>query len=499
MPLASISWVWVVLVSGLFSLAVVTETTWAAATGFSVIALIVAARYWYVRTGRLLEPGWLIGAALFMYYHFRIATLLLTDAPRHDVDPSVYALETLNLVSILATVAILVVFWGFRVGYGKGTSREVPRYDGDEKLIPVLCLFFAASLLATLTKAELGFVHYGGRSVLERSTSGLNQLLTLFESVGWLSYFALVWLPGAGRLHGWSGRIRSSAILIQLLVAAAAGGGGPLFIWALPLLLRWDRYGSVSGHQRSMRMRAQVVAAGLLVFVGLLYVKAVVREYGNSFGIAPSLPVIVQNLDILPAAVAAVHQTSWLSEISGRFIGADSLGVIIKEIESGRHQLEYGRTLALLPAAFVPRVFWPEKPDIALGMHYTDHWWRTRAQVTEAGEGTQGTAFCLPGEFYMNFGWIGAAFGMLLVGAIAGRVYRSLETSPNILPSLVLLTALFDPLVRWEFSFASWIAGMTQTTLLFSFFWLCARATAVALRQLVPTSTAGRMSRQPPV
>jgi hypothetical protein len=74
-----------------------------------------------------------------------------------------------------------------------------------------------------------------------------------------------------------------------------------------------------------------------------------------------------------------------------------------------------GRTFEYLRYAFIPRVFWPEKPKIALGAWYAmeigqavptdDGWYNNSVNMTQAG------------ELYLNFGWLGVIGGLLFFGA----------------------------------------------------------------------------------
>ncbi len=76
----------------------------------------------------------------------------------------------------------------------------------------------------------------------------------------------------------------------------------------------------------------------------------------------------------------------------------------------------YYKGLASSPliAAFIPRVFWPEKPAIALGVWFaveigaaseTEDWYNNSINMT------------IPGNLFLDFGWIGLLLGCFLIGA----------------------------------------------------------------------------------
>jgi len=75
-----------------------------------------------------------------------------------------------------------------------------------------------------------------------------------------------------------------------------------------------------------------------------------------------------------------------------------------------------GQTLTYLAFAFIPRVIWPDKPTIAKGQ-----WFAFRiGQAIEKPDGTYSSAvnMTVPGELYLNFGWIGVALGCFGLGAL---------------------------------------------------------------------------------
>jgi hypothetical protein len=73
-----------------------------------------------------------------------------------------------------------------------------------------------------------------------------------------------------------------------------------------------------------------------------------------------------------------------------------------------------GETLEYLGYAFIPRVLWPEKPKIAKGS-----WFALRigqARLTESGIITNAVNMTIPGELYLNYGWLGVFAGLSLFG-----------------------------------------------------------------------------------
>jgi hypothetical protein len=69
-----------------------------------------------------------------------------------------------------------------------------------------------------------------------------------------------------------------------------------------------------------------------------------------------------------------------------------------------------GETLEYLTYAFIPRIIWPEKPLITPGQWFAEKIGKgTRISDTQFSNSINMT---LAGEFYLNFGWVGAIIGV---------------------------------------------------------------------------------------
>lgn len=81
-----------------------------------------------------------------------------------------------------------------------------------------------------------------------------------------------------------------------------------------------------------------------------------------------------------------------------------------------------GATLAPLLVAFIPRFIWPEKPTIALGVWFalqigaaveTEDWFNNSVNMT------------IPGQLFLDFGWIGLAIGSVITGILLKLLWGS--------------------------------------------------------------------------
>jgi hypothetical protein len=83
---------------------------------------------------------------------------------------------------------------------------------------------------------------------------------------------------------------------------------------------------------------------------------------------------------------------------------------------------QYGTTYSYFAVALVPRVLWPDKPQAGSANSFFAI---TYGIATEEGAKTTTFGVSLLGEAYINFGWYGVAFVMLLLGIILGLLQHS--------------------------------------------------------------------------
>ncbi len=85
----------------------------------------------------------------------------------------------------------------------------------------------------------------------------------------------------------------------------------------------------------------------------------------------------------------------------------------------------YGTTLEYLSYAFIPRLIWPEKPLITPGQWF--------AEKIGHGSRLSDTSFSnsinmsVAGELYLNFGWMGAVGGLLLLALFYAVVWEATD------------------------------------------------------------------------
>src|SRR5262249_34213201 len=154
-------------------------------------------------------------------------------------------------------------------------------------------------------------------------------------------------------------------------------------------------------------------------------------------------------------------------------------------------------TLYLYFSGFEPRLFWPDKPDAAVGKIVNHEF-----HVSEDPD-TYISASHL-GELYWNFGWPGIVVGMFALGYLLGFVNARVDLSEGrSLPRLlVLISVIYACVVRFEGSIAIEYIVLTRGLamiwimhLLFARVPVAAQGQAAASRTVMPQVYAPQLMR----
>lgn len=95
-----------------------------------------------------------------------------------------------------------------------------------------------------------------------------------------------------------------------------------------------------------------------------------------------------------------------------------SVGYLVGEVK--RHGFLYGETMKSIGINLIPRVFWPDKPNVIKGAWFAYY---TGGSPREA-ESTYSVGMEAAGELYWNFGIAAVLVGMFVLGAMFGGLWR---------------------------------------------------------------------------
>jgi hypothetical protein len=202
-----------------------------------------------------------------------------------------------------------------------------------------------------------------------------------------------VWLERPSRRLAWA---LAAAASVCVGSSIALASRGPLVATAIAAALLALR------HRRPRRQTViALAAASVLVFSANAFARQV-REYA-------------QGRSMSDAIVATAHADP-LVVLSGDLVEFDHAVAVVTVVPDGLPYLN-GESLADIPKAFLPRALYTRKPlpiDFRL------------SRVMYGPTTTAGTPPTLPGEFFWNFGLLGALVAMAVTGGLLAALGRVL-------------------------------------------------------------------------
>lgn len=196
------------------------------------------------------------------------------------------------------------------------------------------------------------------------------------------------------------------------------------------------------------RVRVSWVAAGFAV-VSLLYPAS--EFYRNVLRESLTRPIADMMRDPGGVFLAIAHFASsyglreWVVDGVGATLNRfDGLGILALIMRTTPAEVPFqgGWTIGYIFLFWIPRAVWPDKPPLSIGR------WITENYTVGGGESGTSTGCTWLGEFYLNFGWLGIVFGMIVLGILFRVLHELLFARRPILPSLVAGISMINMTAR---------------------------------------------------
>lgn len=388
-----------------------------------------------------LDVGVAVGAAYLVLFPLRAAVVLLgwDDATNRGALTASDPVVRDALVAVVLGLVAGGIGYAVPLGARVGARVRVPRAAAAERpsamLAAVLFVVGAAAqslILAAARTPDLPLI--GGR------VSGL---------VSSSSVLMLVGLCLLARRAALSRRRADFAWVIAAALAGAAVGVIGQFkeVVLLSLLAPLVMVHFTTGRGIRLRWLAVAVAVGVFVVFPLVTAwRQVSTAAGseNPITVASKLPGHFLEHDLLTGGKRRLGVSDLLTEplatTSHRLYGFDSMTLVVRYTPS---QIPYrlGATLEGLWTGMVPRIVWPDKPNIGIGYWFASRYWGTPEDVPEVPQ-----TVTHPGELYIDFGLIGVIVGMALLGLWYRFAYAALRPAESgtaaLLYTILLLTVV---------------------------------------------------------
>lgn len=268
----------------------------------------------------------------------------------------------------------------------------------------------------------------------EMSDKAILNFCFVFLALAWANTLALASSSALGTLSLFTSK--GSEIAIFLLTWHWFGPN-PTFPRWTKWLLAGAIMSDVTYSLMFSYMRGEVVYPLLMFFLAIVMRKAMTRKYVfAALLILPALAFVYRELGELRGH--GIYGTERVAKLTGQLSsengddeifadeeGTDSAalslvarGCLFAQLsqvariadEEGFYK---GETLEYVTYAFIPRIIWPEKPLITPGQWFAEKIGRGwRMSETKFSNSINMT---LTGEFYLNFGWIGAIAGVIFM------------------------------------------------------------------------------------
>lgn len=371
----------------------------------SLLAILATLR----RTG---EPPVLLFVIVFQWlqvalpvFHSDLLGMSLAEfMPWVDLEPAV----------LIGLVSMVVLAVGIRLGAGKVPTELTERAKSEAGGIDVLRLIQLHVAAIIVVEILYRIASFGG---LIQAVTALAQMrfATLFA----VGYVALV----RGRGIGWF------AVLCGLEVAQSLGGFFAGF--RLPLYVAF-----LAAATRTRAFDARRVAAACLLAVLALYLavvwQAIKGEYRSFASEGSGAQVVLVDrgeqvdalLDLWKDTNSDLFERG-VDSLARRLAYADFLAFTIQFVPGTRPHEEGAVWGAALKHVLIPRLVWPEKPELYPDTEFTRDF--TGLSLYSASRDTS-ISIGYVGDAYIDFGVPGMFAILFVFGAGLGLMYRAIVT-----------------------------------------------------------------------
>jgi len=383
--------------------------------------------------------------------------------------------------------------FGLWIGYKLGWvlpaasvhSHSVPRRNKawPEPNFVFVWLLYGIICMERLWRISIMGVAYGVNIAALGELSFLNQWLNYLEQASLLVIAIVALQVFRGR---WAKR--SLWIMVGLeLVFIFLSGFMKQLLW-LGLVF----YGAMRYAGRRVHIRWSIIAAATAIFVILV---PIVEAY------RPLISAGVLNTHSLGSLFSGLGQAiklSWGQGIGNAFqmltnkvigrqaVVAETWGIILHTTPNIIPYRGVDRLLAI-PAYVVPRVLWPSKPILSLGVDFNIRYLGAPPTTNSSA------AFTLFGGLYLSAGWSAVFVGMMILGIIVALFYRHLVVQPLCHGRIGLIALYIGTLVWIMDPGTSYVGAMVGSIQRFVFFGvlLCFFHLHLKKMKTIPNSSQG--------
>lgn len=336
-----------------------------------------------------------------------------------------------SLASVYAAGVLLAVYAGYAWTPRRGTWRTQPLISLDRgnqqtvdlKRLNRLRISALAAIFLSYTGVVLLIYFLGGSSIIGRDPSEVATVgthgLYWAQSLIWANHWALI-----VNLFSFTVLKKFKYLLLALLSVPVfimeflLSGSKSAILFPLMgfLIVRHYCYQRINWKT----VAALTVAVALVFAAGYAYrsTGAQATEFGQGLSSFYQNPLVL------------------LETFVGRFYGTDTFAMVLDSVRGGRPLLK-GASFVDLFTWYIPRWLWQGKPlsySLTFGEEFISK---------SLGGGEVFFSPSLPGELYLNFGWLGLSVGGIACGRFLRYMHhKMIEGIPRRIESIVLYSVI---------------------------------------------------------
>lgn len=306
----------------------------------------------------------------------------------------------------------------------------------------------------------LGFVGQMAGVLQGRATFGSGQVSPIlsaiqqFASIFFLGW-ALIWYEYFGGRLVRSQKLLLATVFIPMavviLMLTIGGKMLAITILGLPAIAYWYT-------RRRMPWRTILAALLLLVFV-IFPIYNNYRLQKRDLGTRERLG---KTLQVASEWDSSTFYTNSIESFMGRMAVVTSMAAVLRDVPESV-EFRRGDTLLLLPISmFIPRILWPDKPNIMTGREFG-----VTFQLVGGIDRETQIAPTVLADFYWNFHLPGVLIGMFLLGGFYRLCYQRYGASTGYDPiGKAIWLSLLVTLMAFEFNVAGLLAVLLKSLLI---------------------------------
>lgn len=311
-------------------------------------------------------------------------------------------LESVSEATLVLCLGNSAIFMGYEL-FTKTSFPSICVEIQNQRTIRHLFTFIVVFTLMHVTGYGIDMAIFGG---------GVQKVFSLLIVVG-IMFFARLWAAEDSKTY------RGYAIFLCLMQTVIA------------------LYGSF--------LRSELLTPVMALAVGYFIGKGNVR-YALSYRMIPLIAVLAifslffqnlggnrshfidafkesNNADKTNTSYLVVQETDKDNGLLLRNANIAQVSRVVKLVKENGHYK--GTASAPLLAAFIPRFIWPDKPIVQLGA-----WYALEIGVAtelEDGRANNSVNMTIPGELYLDFGWIGLFIGCFFFGSLMAAFWNAAQ------------------------------------------------------------------------